>query len=207
MSEENVEPVMEVTFPIVSGSLISSLHGYSLYSAVKKILPWMGDCPLTLISSIDGIKNDKGLIETQEFSRLRIRTPVAQASRFYSLAGQTLSVGQGRIFLKVPTIGPLSPKATLQARIVIIHLSKERELVPPDRFLVAATRQLSENGINGRISLLLKKGALKRQVLLVKNRKIPGYGVEVSGLSEDDSLKLQTLGLGGKKKMGAGYFR
>ncbi len=195
------EPVMEVTFPVISGMLLSSLHGYPLYSAVKKKLPWIGNCSLISISSIEGRRNGKGLIETQEFSRLRIRAPLSQASQFYSLAGQTLSVGQGQISLKVPTIAPLSPKSTLQARIVIIHLSEERELVPKEEFMTAATRQLVKNGISGQIKVLARK------VLSIKNKKIPGYRVEVSGLSDDDSLKLQTLGLGGKKKMGAGYFR
>lgn len=204
---QSTQPVLEVAFPVVCGSKISSLHGYSLYSALKKKLSWIGDCPLTSISSITGIRDGKGLIETQEFSRLLIRTPLSKASLFYNLAGQTLTVGQGQIALKVPAIAPLSPKPTLKARIVIIHLADGRETVPPDRFLLAATRQLVECGIKGQISLLLKKGALDRKILLVKGEKIPGYGVQIAGLSEDDSIKLQSLGLGGKKKMGAGFFQ
>jgi CRISPR-associated endonuclease/helicase Cas3 len=203
---QSIQPLLEVAFPVMPESKISSLHGYSLYSALKKRLPWIGECPLTSISSITGIRDGKGLIETHEFSRLLIRTPLSKASLFYGLAGQTLTVGQGQISLRVPTIAPLLPKQSLQARIVIIHLNDGRDSVPPDRFLAVATRKLAECGIDGRISLLLKNGALDRKVLLVNGEKIPGYGVQVAGLSESDSLKLQEMGLGGKRKMGAGFF-
>jgi len=205
--DKSIQPLLEVAFPVMLGAKISSLHGYSLYSALKKRLSWIGECPLTSISSITGIGDGKGLIETQEFSRLLIRTPLAKASLFYGLAGQTLTVGQGQISLKVPTIAPLMPKSTLKARIVIFHLHDGRDEVPPDRFLVVATRKLAEYGINGRISLLLRNGALDRKILLVNAQKIPGDGVQVTGLSESDSLKLQEVGLGGKKKMGAGFFQ
>ncbi len=204
---KNLQPLLEVAFPVVSRAKISSLHGYSLYSALKKKLPWIGECPLTSICSITGIRDGKGLIETQEFSRLLIRTPLSKASLFYGLAGQTLTVGQNQISLKVPAIAPLSPKPTLQARLVIIHLKDEPEEVPPDRFLTVATRKLAERGINGRISLLLRNGALDRKILLLKGERLPGYGVKVTGLSDEDSIKLQEMGIGGKRKMGAGFFQ
>ncbi len=208
MSEtsQSAQPLLEVAFPVAPGCKISSLHGYPLYSALKNKLPWIGDCPFTSISSIAGIRDGKKLIETQEFSQLLIRTPLSKASSFYALAGQTLSVGQGQISLKVPTIAPLQPKRSLKARIVILHLNDGREEVPPNRFLAVATRELKERGINGRLSLSLKNGVLDRKVLLIKGGKVPGYGVEVTGLSEEDSIKLQSIGLGGKRKMGAGYF-
>lgn len=204
--ESQIEPLLEASFPLQPGSQISSMHGYSLYSAIKRKIPWFGDCKNTSISSIAGIKNGKGQIETQEFSRLYIRTPLSKASSLYSLAGQTLSIGQGEISLKIPTIAPLTPKSTLKARIVLIHLSPREADPPPDKFLAAATRQLKEREIQGKVSILLQKGALDRKALIVKGKRNPGYGVQVTGLSDEDSLKLKTLGLGGRQKMGAGFF-
>ena len=204
--ESQIEPLLEANFPIQPGSLISSMHGYSLYSALKKKIPWFGDCLVTSVSSIAGIKNGKKQIETQEFSRLCIRTPLSKASSLYSLAGQTLSIGQGEISLKIPTIAPLTPKSTLKARIVVIHLFPREADPPPDKFLAVATRQLQERGIKGKVSILLNQGALDRKVLIVKGKRNIGFGVQVTGLSEEDSLKLKTLGLGGRTKMGAGFF-
>ncbi len=122
------------------------------------------------------------------------------------MAGQILSIGQGEIALKIPTIAPLNPKSKLKARIVLIHLSPREADPSPDKFLAAATRQLKEREIKGKVSIMLRKGALDRKVLIVKGKKNPGFGVQVTGLSEEDSLKLKTLGLGGRQKMGAGFF-
>ena len=191
-TEQLIEPVLEVSFPVVPGAKISSLHGYSLYSAVKTKMPWIGDCRFTSISSIAGIKDGEGLIETQDYSRLQIRTPLSKASSFYGLAGKNLSIGQGEICLQIPTIAPLQPKSTLKARVVIIHLKPRQKRPSPESFLAVAERQLTERGIKGRVSLL--------------SSRIPGYGVQVSDLSPEDSIKLMIYGLGGKTKMGAGYF-
>lgn len=204
--DEINEPLLEANFPVAPRSLISSMHGYPLYSALKNKIPWIGECATASMSTIAGIKNGKGFIETQEFSKFKIRTPLSKANSLYALAGQSLSVGQGEIALGIPTIAPIAPKSTLKARIVVIHLFP-REVIPaPDRFLAAATRQLKEKEIKGKISIVLQKGALDNKVMIIKDRKIPGYGVQVKGLSEEDSLKLQTFGLGGKRKMGAGFF-
>lgn len=200
------EPLLEVSFPIVRGAKISSLHGYSLHSALKQKMPWIEKCPFTSISSIAGIPDGQGLIETQDFSRLQIRTLLSKATAFYGLAGQMLSIGQGQISLKIPTIAPLQPKSTLKARIVVIHLSPREKIPSPDRFLAVATRQLVEHGIRGKISLLLRRGALDNKAIIVKGKHIPGYGVQVAELSEEDAIKLMSFGLGGRRKMGAGFF-
>ena len=203
---QTVEPLLEARFPVQPGSLISSLHGYSLYSALKNQLPWFGDCLSTSISTIAGIKNSQKQIETREFSQLSIRTPISRASSLYVLAGKTLSIGQGSITLRIPTISPLTVKSSLEARIVTIALNPKESDPAPDRFLAVATRQLKERGIQGKIAIALKKGELDRKVLLVKGNKCVGYRVKVAKLSDEDSLKLKTFGLGGRRKMGAGFF-
>jgi CRISPR-associated protein Cas6 len=40
----------------------------------------------------------------------------------------------------------------------------------------------------------------------VRQYVVVGFGVEVTGLSDEDSIKLQICGLGGKRKMGCGIF-
>jgi CRISPR-associated protein Cas6 len=212
--EELTEPLLQASFPVSPGRTIASNHGYALYSALKRYQPWIEKCPHTLINTISGLLNRQGGIETQEFSRLLIRTPISKASCLYALAGQDLTIGQGKISLGVPTIAPLNPKPFLRARIVIIHLKGSeqdsyRREVPPDRFLIAATERLKTMGCSsGKLSLSVEKGKLARRVLVIcKDRKatIPGYGVEISGLTNEDSLLLQQVGFGSKNKMGGGF--
>jgi CRISPR-associated endonuclease/helicase Cas3 len=62
---------------------------------------------------------------------------------------------------------------------------------------------------SGKLSLSVEKGRLARRVIVMHKDKravLPGYGVEISGLTNEDSLLLQQVGLGGRKTMGGGFF-
>lgn len=201
------DTLVQVAFPLAIGDELSSLHSYSVYSALKTLEPWLETNPTLLINSIAGIKLYNKQIETHCNSKLQMRVPISFASRLYALAGKRLSIGQGSICLQAPTITPLHPKQNLYSRIVTINLRnfKGAEL-PPQPFLAAAQRQLKDLGVRGELSLVLKRGEPVRRVIKIKEQFIPGFAVEVKGLSEADSLELQQLGLGGRPKMGCGWF-
>ena len=69
------------------------------------------------------------------------------------------------------------------------------------RFLAEAHRQLIAHEIRGDLELS------GRDSLRVGGRRVIGYAVRVLGLSPEHSLKLQSVGLGGKRTMGCGLFR
>lgn len=201
------DPLVQVEFPLVVGDRISSLHSYSLLSSLKLSEPWIGKSPTVLINSIAGILLHNKQIETHCNSQLQLRVPISRASRLYALAGRRLSIGQGSIALQPPTIRPLISKKNLRSRIVTIKLRDDEESnLPPDLFLAAANRQLQGIDVRGELSLLLRRGEPIRRVIKIKGKFITGYAVEVKGLSEEDSLKLQQFGLGGRKTMGGGWF-
>ncbi|WP_413168010.1 type I-MYXAN CRISPR-associated protein Cas6/Cmx6 [Capilliphycus salinus ALCB114379] len=63
--------------------------------------------------------------------------------------------------------------------------------------------------LKGEIRLPRKKGKpVDNVVHITKNSpvSIKGFAVQVVGLSDSDSLLLQQLGLGAKKKWGCGWF-
>ncbi len=207
LAELQDEPLVQVDFPLVAGDRFSSLHTYSSYSGLKSEEPWIGECPTVLINSIAGILLHNKQIETHCNSKLQLRVPISFASRLYALAGKRLSVGQGSICLQAPTISPLRPKRNLYSRLVVFHLRDFKDVVPPpDRFLATAHRKLEDLGVRGELSLAMSHGKLVRRVVKVKERFIAGYAVEVKRLSETDSLKLQQFSIGGKLRMGAGWF-
>lgn len=201
------DPLVQADFPLVIGDRLSSLHAYSLYAALKTLEPWLEENPTVLINLIAGTKLYNKQIETHCNSKLQLRVPISFASRLYALAGERLSIGQGSICLQAPTITPVHPKRNLYSRIVTINLRdlKGAEL-PPQLFLPAAQRQLENLGVRGELSLALKQGEPMRRVIKIKGQFITGYAVKVKGLSEADSLKLQQHGLGGRPKMGGGWF-
>ena len=45
-----------------------------------------------------------------------------------------------------------------------------------------------------------------RRTLRVQDRVVVGYAVEVHGLSAPDSIRLQSLGIGGRRRFGCGIF-
>jgi CRISPR-associated endonuclease/helicase Cas3 len=201
------DPLVQADFPLVAGERLSSLHAYSVYSALKTLEPRLEENPTVLINSIAGARLYNKQIETHCNSKLQMRVPISFAGCLYALAGKRLSVGQGSICLQAPTITPLQPKRNLYCRIVTIKPRglKGTELTAQE-FLMLAQRQLTTKGIRGNLSLVSKQGEPIRRVIRIKGQFITGYAVEVKELNETDSLKLQQLGLGGRNKMGGGWF-
>jgi CRISPR-associated protein Cas6 len=96
----------------------------------------------------------------------------------------------------------LRPADRLRARIVTIKNHQE-----PESFLAAARLQLEALGIVGDAIVPLDvEGKPDRKTIKIKTYSVVGFGLEVSGLSEEDSIKLQIFGLGGKRRMGCGVF-
>ena len=80
-----------------------------------------------------------------------------------------------------------------------------------DQFLTTARRKLAELEVGGEPAIPVvaagpRAGECRRRVVRLKGRTIIGYALEVSGLSAGDSLKLQESGLGGRSRMGCGFF-
>jgi CRISPR-associated protein Cas6 len=87
-----------------------------------------------------------------------------------------------------------------------------------DSFRAAAQRQLTELGIGGRATLLLRRGSgaleggrgggepLVRRTLRVRDKQIVGYALAVTDLDANDSLRLQEVGIGGRRRFGCGVF-
>ena len=189
-----------VKIKVTSGST-GTVHGYHLYTGIRRIQPWVKSDPSVLINTFSGIINGPNKLETHENSFVSIRCDVNKAPEFFHLAGQKIVIGHGSVTMGIPTIHPIIPESKLFARSVRINLANNRSNVEPETFLLAVNRQLAELGIKGQASLL------ERKILRVKNAIIPTYGVMVADLDDASSILLQSVGIGGSKKMGCGFFQ
>ena len=143
-----------------------------------------------------------------------MRLPQDRIAEVLALAGRRLELGEGFVRLGVPEVTPLVPAATLAARTVVVKLSRPRgPAVPPEvgPFLDAVRRKLAEAGLAGEVSVPVRLAGKRgpeacRRVVRVKGKAIIGYAVTVSGLSAADSLRLQAVGLGGRRRLGCGFF-
>jgi CRISPR-associated endonuclease/helicase Cas3 len=123
-----------------------------------------------------------------------------------SLAGKGIAIMRHHIRLGVPQVRALEPSPSLYARVVAIKHATEVALV-----CAAARRQLDELGIGGRVRVpdhVVKGGTVEpqRRVLRIKKAVIVGFALLVEGLTDEESLRLQELGLGGRRRMGCGFF-
>ena len=127
------------------------------------------------------------------------------------LTARPLDVAGCRVVPGPPTVRPLTPAAALRSDLVLIKLAGKID-PDPASFLAAVDRQLAAMEVGGEASLPVelhgeRVGRPRRKVMRVKGAVRVGYPTVVSGLTADDSLRLQSLGLGGRRRMGCGLFR
>ncbi len=141
-----------------------------------------------------------------EVSRWRVRLPSDQIGEVLPLSGRTLMVGDHPIHLGVPTVTPLRPTPLLAAKVVTY-----KHAIDPNRFLDVTQQRLNAMSIQGEPGIPLiergeRAGQPRRQILRIKGRKVIGSALQVAGLTAEESLRLQEQGLGGRCRMGCGFF-
>lgn len=186
----------------IQGHRLPADHGYSLYAAISQILPelhrkdWLG------IEMISGVPFERGsIILPTRNARLNLRIPVDRFADVIPLAGKCLDIDGNQIRLGIPTARPLLASPTLYARIVTFKNSLE---VP--KFLETANRDLTEKGITAELEIPKETHSRHRRIITIKGKKIVGFSLIAHGLNDEDSLKLQSEGLGGRRSMGCGLF-
>jgi CRISPR-associated protein Cas6 len=198
---------LELTFPVLGQSLPAD-HGYLLYSALSGMLPLLhGDDEHIAVGPISGQWTGNGALAlSSRRSRLRLRLPAEQIASLLPLAGKAFDVGGHRIRLGVPTVQPLVPAPALAAKMVTI-----KGFMEPEAFLEAAQRQLDELDIRGKLDIpVFQNGSRsnepRRKVIRIREKKVIGFALHATELTAEGSLLLQEHGLGGRRKMGCGFF-
>lgn len=202
----------------LQGKSIDADHGYYLHSALSEIIPShhhpgkRGDIG---VHPIYGIPCGKREIALQRNSRLILRLEVEKIPEYLVLCGRTLTVGSHPVTVGMPASRNLTPAPVLKSRMVTI-----KGFTEPEEFLDAARRQLVNLDILGKPHLVPRKNATSaegktdnrkkspfvKRTLRVKGKNIVGFALVVSNLTAEESLRLQTHGLGGRRAMGCGIF-
>lgn len=202
-SKENYSKAMSINvqFP-VQGQKLPADHGYLLYAAISQLKPELHETGWLGIEMISGIPFGKGLIALPtRNAKLHLRIPADKFGEVLSLAGKRLDIEEHTIRLGIPMAQPLLPATSLYARIVII-----RGFMEIPEFLEAAKRQLEELNIKATLEMPKEGQSRLRRILTIKDKKIVGFSVVAHGLNEEDSIKLQAHGIGGRRAMGCGIF-
>jgi CRISPR-associated protein Cas6 len=194
-------PFLAVSFP-VQGRQLPADHGYLLYSAITKHVPSLHNTAWLGIELISGLPWGQGVISLPARSaNLRLRLPVDKLGQVLRLAGARLEIDGYPIRLGLPVARTLVPASSLYARIVTI-----KKFTEPEPFLDAAHRQLTQLGVTAALEFPRDGLTRSRRIITIHGHKVVGFSLAVHGLSDEDSIKLQSVGLGGRRAMGCGMF-
>jgi CRISPR-associated protein Cas6 len=197
---------VELCFPVL-GSVLPTDHHYPLYAAASAVVPWLHDPSSRFaLAPIPGRYVGEGQLRLEPWSRLRLRLRAEDLPRVLPLAGKSLRLLGQALRLGAPHVEGLRPVADLLAHTVTI-----RGAMDVDSFALAARKQLDALPVGGvaavpRIPSGPRQGQPQRQVMRVKDSVVVGFPLRVSGLSAEESLRLQVAGVGGRRRMGGGFF-
>jgi len=193
--------VVDLFIPL-QGRFLPADHGYGLFAALCERLPELHAQHDIGVLSTPGVSDFSGKIALTEHSGIRLRLPIEKIPLVYRLAGKSIAIGGYRVHLGIPQIHPLRLHSDLRSRIVVIKGYEE-----PDSFLEAVHRQLRSMGVSGEPSIPVdRRSRLARKTIKIRRFTVVGFTLDVRGLSELDSLRLQVQGLGGKRHLSCGIF-
>ncbi len=206
---------LDLLFPVLGDSLPTD-HSYLLFAAASHLAPVFHDKDAGVrFGALTGTYAGSGRLLLEKSSRWRVRLPDDRIRDVLTLAGKSLRVGDHQIRLGAPSIAALIPAPSLIARIVTFKASQPRDracsIDEPGRFLEVARKKLEILGVKGEPALPLitmgeRAGQPRRRIVRVKGKKIVGFSLMVEGLTAEESIKLQEVGLGGRLRMGCGFF-
>ncbi len=191
------QPFVDVAFPL-RGKTLPLDHGYVLFGAVSRIVQRVHQEPTWGVHPVHGRRAGPGVLEVLPSSLLTLRVPPSAIGELLPLAGLTFDVGGHSVSLSVPRIFPLQPRPALRARFVTV----KKFTTEGAEFDEALRRQLDIMGVSKTATIT----SGPRRVQRVSNHTIVGFPVALDGLNADESLLVQTTGLGGRRHMGAGLF-
>ena len=184
---------MDVGFRVVGGPVPLD-HGYLLFGALSNVLGDLHNANWLAVHPLYGLPRPDGMLALPRGRPvLRIRVAMHDVARLLPLAGQCLDLRGRRCTIGIAHVSPLIPAPALAARVVTIKGFTEEE-----PFAGALQRQLAERGVHAAIEIG------RRRVVTVAGDRIVGFAVRLRDLTPEDSLRVQGVGLGGRRRMGCG---
>ncbi len=191
------EPYVDLSFRVQSPSALWSDHGFSLFGAISRILPEAHETNAIGILPIAGNQIGDRKIQLNERSRLTLRIPSGDIADWLSLAGKKLDVAGASLQVGIPEVRALVPATAVRSRLVTTKNGQDQV-----RFEAELRRQMESLGVSRECVITITK----RRTIRIHSKEVVGYEVVIEGLSYDESLALQTYGLGGRRHMGCGVF-
>ena len=187
-------PHIDLAFRLM-GNTVPVDHGYALYSAISRLIPALHEARDVGVHPIRGRYQGDGELVLVPSSRLILRVSDRRIPSYLPLAGKVLDLDGHHLRVGVPEMRALRPAAMLYARLATV-----KGFMEPEAFLDAAKRQIQEMGV----AADLQVG--ERRTFRVKDKQVVGFGLIADHLTQEGSVRLQEVGIGGRRRMGCGVF-
>lgn len=188
------DPKVDLCFQI-TGRTLPVDHGFALYGAINRILPCIHEDREIGLKLIRGRYIGDGIIDISPRSELVLRLPAGQIGVYIALAGKAMEIAGHKFTVGIPATRSLIPAVALSSPLVTTKNGTEQA-----RFETEIKNQMETLGLNGRVTVG------KRRTFKVHGKQVVGYSILVTELSPEESILLQENGLGGRRKMGCGFF-
>jgi CRISPR-associated endonuclease/helicase Cas3 len=186
---------IDVAFQTSAQGSIPQDHGYSLLAALSHLDQRFHGADWLAIHPIAGQPLGGTMVLRPRVSALRLRVPPDRIPEVLVLAGKTLVVAGTRLLLGVSQLYMLRPAAQLASRMVTLKGYTE-----PGPFEERVKKELESRDIKAAVEVG------RRRIVTVAGDKVVGFGLRLSGLSDEDSLAIQYAGIGGRQRFGCGIF-
>lgn len=190
----NTEPFVDMCFQIM-GSKVAVDHGFALHTALSRVLPHFHDDDNIGLKLLRGKYTSDGFLDISPYTEMVLRLPVSRISKYIPLAGKQLNVMGENVM-----VGTLKSKGLVPAVALYAHVVTTRNGQNIERFSHEIARQMKTLEVQGKFQVG------KRRTFQVHGKQVVGYAMLVSELNAQESIILQENGLGGRRKMGCGFF-
>ena len=99
-------PVIDLSFVLV-GKTIPLDHGYSLFSAICRVVPGLHGDRRVGVHPIRGQQTAPGVLTLTDRSRLKVRLPSEEIAPYIALAGQSLDLEGHHLRVGIPQVDAL----------------------------------------------------------------------------------------------------
>jgi len=186
--------MVDVVFTVTGGP-VKVDHGYPLFGSLCRVLGNLHNADWLAVHPLRGSSLGAGRLALGNRACLTLRVDHRRIPDVLPLAGKELDLCGARVLVGTPQIRMLRPAAALFSRLVVF---KNHDV--PETYLPHVIEELATRDVRADVKLG------RRRIVTVAGCRVAGFSLTLDGLSDDDALGLQAVGLGGRRRFGCGVF-
>jgi CRISPR-associated protein Cas6 len=178
----------------VEGTSLPADNAWPLLQAIERRLPWLATEARVGIHPLRAVPTAYGVVLLAQRAKLVLRLPEARRADALALEGARLDVAGSALAVGAGRPRALQPSATLHAQRVAAEAADEQGF-QDDVTKWLWTLDVDCRFISGR-----------HRTSFAGGREISGFALALHGLGPADSLRVQSAGIGGERRLGWGVF-